>query len=439
MNAPAGTSDNDIREHLRVNVDANLVHLLQDNGVPLGLQFNLTQEFRTVRRFAALADSRADVRQALRDDLGVQPADLVRRAAIAAVVATWEASKDYASKESELRAEAKVLGIPRPVTQTDKSAMRAAYIQAHGALEEMFEPSDDYLSSKMEEIEPHEPTASPLSEVTSKKTAKTMGVQTTVDSGGAVRIVKQRTRGKLPSNTEELRAVLRIEGATLCFLAAKYRNKQFLQNMDTVVWQDYVNYLLGEKCYMMKVPVASGSNSQEDQIALRPPWSVLLRYELELRKEAVKRSISEGKQLRNTLKEVIKDSEIKEQYFTTPIALQGKFGQDDSSGVKWRKRPDEHLWASEPNKFGKMAKKGKGKKGKGKGKNPANEHSLIAQTPDGRQICFAFNSQGCQGNCDRIHICRVRGCGKPHAMWQHYAEAHTGKLEGGKGGDKGPN
>jgi hypothetical protein len=40
--------------------------------------------------------------------------------------------------------------------------------------------------------------ASYLTEVTSKKTAKTMGIQTTLDSAGHVRIVKSRQKGQLP-------------------------------------------------------------------------------------------------------------------------------------------------------------------------------------------------------------------------------------------------
>ena len=40
---------------------------------------------------------------------------------------------------AELRAEARMLGVSRPVTQTEKQAMRIAFEAAHGGLEEAFE------------------------------------------------------------------------------------------------------------------------------------------------------------------------------------------------------------------------------------------------------------------------------------------------------------
>ena len=49
----------------------------------------------------------------------------------------------------------------------------------------------------------------------------------------------------------------------------------------------------------------------------------------------------------------------------------------------------------------------KGKsKGKDKGKGKRRGHIT---TPDGKQICFAFNNQHekCTGSCDRAHVCRT--------------------------------
>ncbi|CAE7858370.1 unnamed protein product, partial [Symbiodinium necroappetens] len=206
-------------------VSSDLVHIFQECGVPLGLQYKLTQNFQSVKRFSTYADSRADVRAALRDDHSLEATSQVTRAAVASVVSAWETSKEYAHKESELRAEARMLGVHRPVTQTEKQAMRIAYEAAHGTLEEAFEPSDDYISAKLEEIENGEITASALSEVTSKRRVRTMGIQTTVDTGGHVRIVKQRNKGVMPTHTEELRTVLRVEGNAWTMLAAKFKNK----------------------------------------------------------------------------------------------------------------------------------------------------------------------------------------------------------------------
>ena len=80
--------------------------------------------------------------------------------------------------------------------------MRHAFETSHGKLEEQFEPSEDYLAAKMDEVETHEPVASPLSEVTSRKTAKTQGLQTSLDASGQIRVVKSRQKGSLPQGTE---------------------------------------------------------------------------------------------------------------------------------------------------------------------------------------------------------------------------------------------
>ena len=69
----------------------------------------------------------------------------------------------------------------------------------------------------------------PLNEVTSKKAVRTQGLQTTVDKGGAVRVVKQKQRGNMPQTTEELRTVLRIEANTYCFHGWEVPQQSILQ------------------------------------------------------------------------------------------------------------------------------------------------------------------------------------------------------------------
>ena len=440
MDLPAGVSEEAALKYLSTDIDAELAHILQEAGVPLGLQYRLTQSFKTVRRFQSYEDNRAGIRDALKTDFSLEPNTLEKRAGISAVISAWEACQQFAAKEQELRAEARVLGVARPVTQTDRSAMRAAYEATHGRLEEAHEPSEDYISCKMEELEAHEPAASPLSEVTSRKTAKTQGIQTAVDSSGHVRIVRTKVKGAFPQGTEELRTVLRVECNLWCFLATKYRNRELLRGVDPECWNQYVAFLLSDKVYLMKVPVAGGKGQQAEHVPLRPPWSVLLNFEYELRKEAVKRAVQGNKPLKDTILEVTRDAQLKEQFFTSPIALQqvAPPPRPDPSWGQRRFRQWESDWPESPHKWQRSGKgrgnnKGKGGKGgkggrddhkaEGKGAGGAkgkSDHALWSHTPDGRQICFPFNAQGCDGSCGRVHVCRVRGCMQPHPMWQHF-------------------
>ena len=409
LTLPAGVSNDDALDYLDKNLTSDLLHILQECGVPLALQYKLGSDFKNVKRFAAYADSRTGVREALKTDHTLEPADQVTRAAVASVVSAWESCKEYSSKESELRAEAKVLGITRPVTQTERQAMRASFEATYGKVEESFEPSDDYVSTKMEEIENGELSASSLSEVTSRKQVKTMGLQTSVDTGGHVRIVKQRAKGVMPQNTEELRAVLRVEGTAFCYLASKYRNKVLFTGMNPTIWLDYANYLLGEKVYRMQIPTGSKGSGKQDQMTLRPPWTVMLTYEYELRKEAIKRAVRESRELRVTLKEVCDDPQLKEQFFTAPIALGGhRIKGDGWKGDGWKRQnayPDfggEQPWKWQ--KGGGKPPKGKDKKGKGGGdigkeRKGKGKGELASRTPDGRLICFAYSTSGCDGSC----------------------------------------
>eukprot|EP00439_Symbiodinium_sp_Y106_P017088 s3641_g2.t1 len=325
MNFPAGVTEADALKHLSTRVDANLAQVLQEAGVPVALQYNLTVQFQTVRRFSAYEDSRTGLRQALKADFSLEPDDLAKRAAIASVISAWEAAGQLNLKETELKAEARILG-------------------------------------------------------------------------GQIRVVKSRQKGTLPQGTEELRTVLRVEANLWCMLAAKYRNKEFLRGMEPGCWADYVGFLLGEKCYLMKVT---------------------------------------------------KDAQLKEQFFTSPIALQPRLQGGDHKRTwndRWNDMPDTWVDRNTWQRTSWKGKKGdKGRKGSFKGKDGKNwrgeqkggkgsDNQLTSRTADGREICFPYNAQGCDGSCGRVHICRVRGCGQAHAMWQHYqalsAKAASAKTSG---------
>ena len=271
---------------------------------------------------------------------------------------------------------------------------------------------------KLEEFSSHEAVASMPSEVTNRKAVKTVGLQTSLDKGGQVRVLKTRQKGQLPQTTEEFRAQLNVEGNTWILLSAKFRNRIFFRDLTPATWDKYTSYMLGEKVYLMTIPTSSGKG-RSGQVPIRPPWAILLSYEYELRKEAVKRAYHNNRSLDETLTDVVACAQLKEQFFTSPIALQNSVEQ--ALAAEWTaKRPlpadatwDNWRWQKKGKPKGKDKwSSGKGDKGdrsdgKGKGKG-----KLTANAPDGRQICFDYSTVGCDGSCGRLHICRVRGCGK---------------------------
>lgn len=405
-------TDNDRRAYVEANIATDLQFAWSDSNVSLTSQYTLGQHYKTLRVFASMADSKADLRTALRTDFAMdQNASADMRAEVAKVVTAWEISRELSKKEQELRAEAKVLGIPRALQHSERQAMVRAVEAVIGKLQESETPSNEYLATKLEECENNEPQALPLDEVTSKFDATTSALQSSLDAGGHLRVVKTKSKGKLPDSTETLRKVLKLEGVTWLCMAAKFRVKPWLHNLTLNDWLKYTDYVLGDKVYGLKLQVDG------QQHAVRPPWTVLLTYEHRLRKEAFKLVISGTHTLAEALASVVKDADIKECYFTTPIALGIGNNSQQSEDNKWRR-----LSGKGAGSFKGVFNGGKAK-GKSKGKNGPqkdfNGNVLVSKTPDGRELCYAFNAQGCNGKCGRVHACRVRGCYGKHSAREH--------------------
>ena len=83
----APITDEDRRNFLQAEVDADLVFIWDEAGVSLQNQYIVAQNYRSVRKFAAMGDSRADVRAALQADIPIDPAaGAAQRAELACLV-----------------------------------------------------------------------------------------------------------------------------------------------------------------------------------------------------------------------------------------------------------------------------------------------------------------------------------------------------------------
>ena len=98
------------REFVANNMDSDLHFILGDSGVSLSNMVAVARRFGTLRRFNALADDRAGVRTACLQDFAIPQDTPDNRAQVAAIVTAWETAQEFVAKETEIRAEAKVLG-----------------------------------------------------------------------------------------------------------------------------------------------------------------------------------------------------------------------------------------------------------------------------------------------------------------------------------------
>ena len=406
------------------NMDSDLQFIFQESGLGEQVVYDIGKHYRTVKRFSSIADDRANVRQALQDDSQMRPDTAANRSAIAAVVSAWESARLAHEEEVKLRQEAKSLGTTRPLPHTDRTAMLRAVEQAQGdEISDREQPSTDYIALLLEEVEQDEIQAHPLDEISSKKDAQTQQLQSTLDQSGRVRITRQRQKGKMPVGTEELRSKLKLEANAWLMVASKMRNKVYLRGLERRQFEQYVEYLLGERCYNMKVPTPTG-----EKAALQPPWHILLDYEYEMRSQAFKNARKEGTPLGTALINATRDSELKELHFTSPISFSslqrpskiGRWDQPSATGSSGATSAGQHKGAGGKGKSGK-SRKGKGGKQYQATYLPGTKLELRTHTPDGQEICYKYNMKGkkCDNKCGRVHICRVKGCGLQHSASEH--------------------
>ena len=269
-------SDEDKRAYIASNVSADLQYVWQDNDVSLQNQYVLSQHYKTLKDFST-DDFRID-----------QATDAPTRAEVARIVTSWEVARELASKEQELRAESKVLGMPRILRHSERQAMLKAVEGVIGKLQEAETPSNEYLAMKVEECENNEPTAASLDEVTSRYDTSTSALQSSLDASGHVRVTKTKLKGEMPEDTESLHRVIKLEGIAWLAVAAKFRHKHWLHGLTISDWTKYTDYILGDRVNNMKIQIDGQTQS------VRPPWSVILTYEHRLRKEAFKLVQADG-------------------------------------------------------------------------------------------------------------------------------------------------
>jgi hypothetical protein len=162
---------------------------------------------------------------------------------------------------------------------------------------------------------------------------------------------------------------------------------------------------------LLEIPTPEGI-----RVPLHPPWQIVLSYEFECRKRVMEIILEDGLTMIAALERVCKDGELKEIAFTSPLALMNRgTKRPPDAGMSTAVQP-----APKKAKGGSKGGSGKGGKGaraqtpaagKGKGKG-----KLLSKTPDGRRICYNFNSvSGCsKADCDFAHVCQRKSCLGPH-------------------------
>ena len=427
LGMPFTALDAALQSRVLHNASSDLKWLLSDNNVPVEVQaviFNLG--FDRMRIFAGLGESRTEVRDFLRVDVGLDAADGAQsRAQVAMVLATWDAAKATIENELKTKAEYKAAEIARPVPHQELALLRSAFETRFYKLESRLVPSKAYLGTKQEEIDENEPRAESLKDVSSREDTESTFLSADVTAEGMLKVRKGVREGSMPTDSEGLRTKHKLMGHCWIFLRLKHTNRHWLSDVTDRTFPAFSDYLLGKHVFGVLITATSGKTHH-------PPWSLVLSYEHEVRKRAYE-LVVEGETMGAAIQAVCDDAGHRERYFLSPFCLGA------SSSTTPLPSPSPSLPTHISNKalkkvvrklkynkpfptdfpaFAKGRGRGRGRgRGKGSGKGSGGNTKVLHQggfryTDDGQEICFKYNDGEACKDCKRAHICT--GCKGKH-------------------------
>ena len=381
-------------------VDSALRFLLDEAGVSAEAQKKIYDAgFDTLRSFACLDETSTAVRAALKQCGLDAEASLATRKDVALIVSAWESAKLQRTFQDKNKEEARVSGQPRLVQTTEYAAMRAAVEKSLGSLKDKEAPSKSLVASKLEQVEDGAPIAEDLRDATSFEDGEGEAYSAVIDpSTATLRIRPGRCTTTPPRSPEELRLRHRRLGLAWAFIKTRHSNRAWVPVNIVECSRKLSDHVLGSTVAGLR-----GANWQS------PTWSLVLTYELELRKAAY-RYVRDGvcACLETALDKACEAPALYSVHFVTPLQLGKTEINMELAG-------------------GDLPEPSKGK-GKGKGKWER-QWGKAAKAPDGRRICFAFNkSSGCdKASCAFAHICQR--CFAKHSFqkckYKHAADMMT--------------
>jgi len=424
-------------------LEPDLAYLLDELEIPEEVQANLSaREIRKLGVFAKVEPSEDAFRAWLRADLGLNPgASVGERVTVAKLAEAWEAARQRAATSRKVEAEARVTGQTREMLKGVHLGLRRACARTHGPVEDRRCPGRAYLESRLEQLDDGELEAEPLSKVTtvaleqeSVTTAGGAGVDVRKD--GLLHVVKGKRTAPLPTGPEQFRAVMRVMGLHWEMIHLKGAGRAVLRDYSVQVFEKHVDYILGDECLLI--------GEANPTMSAGPTWDLLMKYEFEVRKLAVRRVNEGGSTLAEAMEFARKSVEHRTNFFVTPLAMPNARVTvprmaPDNRGSKRSAEEDSHPMdgnASRPAGSG----KGKGKgKGKDAGKNPKKTisdqklktlppmaaYKVIRTDPerygvrfkgsDGTPRCHNFQMGRCSlSGCKFAHVCNK--CGGAHPV-----------------------
>ena len=389
---------------------------------------------RSISRFNAMADTRQQLRDFCIRSLTL---DAGRDAvAIASVLDSWEAARIRIEVRHKAEAEAVSSNLPPSMNKVEYQDIRKRFERLYYKLEDRTTPAATTLELLCDQIESGELKPLLLVQCLSQEDAEVDPLGAVIDKTGAVKIKRGHGETSEPKDPEGYRRRMKVVAHTYLFAQLKYPHKAVLAGLSPYSFQKFVDFILGEHVLGLE------AKDEEGLVVSKPTFKSVLHYEHQVRKEMV-RLANEGVRLEEALETARRDTVIKERHFITPTSLaalvvaQGSAGSSrraDRSRSPWRSG-DWRSWNYGGGKdWHRKGGHGKGKGGHGKkGGGKKGHQQLHNKTPDGREICWKWNSQyeRCRFNCGRVHQCQL--CLGNHPMHACPSNKRSGNDTAGEG------
>ena len=370
----------------------------------------------TIRQFAAFVDDKKELRDVLKESFELDPkASIPTRVNASRVLTAWTSARARATKAADAEGEADARNVPKDVCAADFHTMRSTFEEKYWEVADRELPGKCYIEKKLDEVEKGDYKAETPSEVVSREEEDPDSLKTVWSVAGELKAVKVSSKVPLPADTEALRHRIVLLGTAWMFVASHQTNRSSLMGLTPQLFQEYLQYLLGD--FVLGMILRDGRGYMINS----PAWDLLITYEFSIRAKATN-LMRKGASLKDALRQSWECPVTKERYFTTPLAIdtvvRRPLPQQPQQQPQLRAQGDQE----QPSR--KKLKVGSGKGG-GKGKNVKAEKVKntikdtikntgfkgAKETPEGKPLCFGFNSNGCKKTtCLFLHACS--GCFK---------------------------
>ena len=418
-------------------LQSTLGAILEEKGIRRDVQAALSQlEVRDCETFALLEGTADKLREWLHSEvIGLERkgADKVQAAK---VVAAWEAAVVRTSAQRALEAEQRSAGLPAVIPGGTFVTMRKAWetqLEKGQTLSPAELPAKSFLEWRNAQVDDGEFLTESLAEVASQQEEGAQTEDSThadfvrEGSKAVIRVRRARARSVMPQTTEQLRHKYRLLAVHWGVLSQRYPNKHWSREYDPATLRSHVDWLLGDNVAELRAVTPSGEES------VSPAWSVIVRYELEVRKEAMRQLNMNGVTLAEAFAAGRRSDELRTRYLVTLLALGGtqrrhqearpeavrpntKPQQQNQAqprqGTK-RKQTSKDRRAAKRQEISKATQGGTSRYASAKKNAPDSIH----QRHNGKSICFAYQTPaGCSRgeDCWHQHICAH--CFGPHSF-----------------------